>query len=226
MLVRMYVCLVTAALCLSTSAIAAETQGPIRAEVEEMMGLPSDGDLVRGQLDTLGFVVGQPAAEEVVAAAVQLEQDSLAEQDGRLAMAPGDGFVGGICPHDDHLYASRVYVHLTERITAPRVLLIGVFHKARLWDLKDRIVFDSFEAWHAPWEPIRVDPLREELIAALPEDLPPAAMESIFAGAAAKVREAGGTLAGGHTIRDPEPKYGLAVVGAAHPDRLFRKGGA
>ena len=42
----------------------------------------------------------------------------------------------------------------------------------------------------------------------------------------AKVREAGGTLAGGHTIRDPEPKYGLAVIGAAHPDRLLRKGGA
>ena len=40
------------------------------------------------------------------------------------------------------------------------------------------------------------------------------------------MREAGGTLAGGHTIRDPEPKYGLAVIGAAHPDRLLRKGGA
>ena len=47
-----------------------------------------------------------------------------------------------------------------------------------------------------------------------------------FDGASAKVREAGGTLAGGHTIRDPEPKYGLAVIGAAHPDRLLRKGGA
>lgn len=63
-------------------------------------------------------------------------------------------------------------------------------------------------------------------IAALPEDLPPDALEAIFAGAAAKVREAGGVLAGGHTIRDREPKYGLAVVGAAHPDRLMRKGGA
>ena len=41
-----------------------------------------------------------------------------------------------------------------------------------------------------------------------------------------KVREAGGTLAGGHTIRDPEPKYGLAVIGAGHPDKLLRKGGA
>lgn len=63
-------------------------------------------------------------------------------------------------------------------------------------------------------------------IAAMPEGFPPAALGEILGGAAAKVREAGGILAGGHTIRDPEPKYGLAVIGAAHPDRLFRKGGA
>jgi selenide, water dikinase len=63
-------------------------------------------------------------------------------------------------------------------------------------------------------------------IAAFPEDLPREVLGAIFAGASAKVREAGGTLAGGHTIRDPEPKYGLAVVGAAHPDRLLRKSGA
>ena len=63
-------------------------------------------------------------------------------------------------------------------------------------------------------------------IAAFPEDLPRDVLAEIFAGASAKVREAGGTLAGGHTIRDPEPKYGLAVIGVGHPDRLLRKGGA
>jgi selenide,water dikinase len=63
-------------------------------------------------------------------------------------------------------------------------------------------------------------------IAAFPEDFPQTAMAAVFEAAAAKVREAGGVLAGGHTIRDPEPKYGLAVIGAAHPDRLLRKGGA
>jgi selenide,water dikinase len=63
-------------------------------------------------------------------------------------------------------------------------------------------------------------------IAAFPEDLPRDVLAEILAGASAKVREAGGTLAGGHTIRDPEPKYGLAVIGAAHPGRLLRKGGA
>jgi selenide,water dikinase len=63
-------------------------------------------------------------------------------------------------------------------------------------------------------------------VAAFPEELPRDVMAAIFEGAAATVRAAGGTLAGGHTIRDAEPKYGLAVVGAAHPDRLLRKGGA
>jgi selenium donor protein len=63
-------------------------------------------------------------------------------------------------------------------------------------------------------------------IAAFPDDFPKPALAAVFEAAASKVREAGGTLAGGHTIRDPEPKYGLAVIGAAHPDRLFRKGGA
>src|SRR5512141_2065588 len=63
-------------------------------------------------------------------------------------------------------------------------------------------------------------------IAAFPEELPRDTLAAVFDGAATKVREAGGVLAGGHTIRDPEPKYGLAVIGAAHPDRLFRKGGA
>jgi selenide,water dikinase len=63
-------------------------------------------------------------------------------------------------------------------------------------------------------------------IAAFPEDFPPVAFAAVLDGAAAKVREAGGILAGGHTIRDPEPKYGLAAIGVGHPDRLLRKGGA
>lgn len=63
-------------------------------------------------------------------------------------------------------------------------------------------------------------------IAAFPEELPRDVLAEVFAGASSKVRESGGVLAGGHTIRDPEPKYGLAVVGAAHPSKLLRKGGA
>jgi selenide, water dikinase len=63
-------------------------------------------------------------------------------------------------------------------------------------------------------------------VAAIPESMPTHVFRAILDGASSKVREAGGILAGGHTIRDPEPKYGLAVIGVASPDALLRKGGA
>ncbi|HXV34061.1 MAG TPA: selenide, water dikinase SelD [Gaiellaceae bacterium] len=66
-------------------------------------------------------------------------------------------------------------------------------------------------------------PLVALSIAAFPEDLPVETVRAIFDAAAAKVLEAGAVLAGGHTIRDAEPKYGLAVVGTAHPEAIWRK---
>ena len=62
-------------------------------------------------------------------------------------------------------------------------------------------------------------------IAAFPEDLPPEAMTAILRGGAEKVAEAGGVIAGGHTVWDQEPKYGLSVLGLVHPQRIFSKGG-
>lgn len=63
-------------------------------------------------------------------------------------------------------------------------------------------------------------------IAAFPEDLPAETAAEILRGGAEKVREAGAAIAGGHTIIDEEPKYGLAVTGAAHPDKVRRNAGA
>jgi selenide, water dikinase len=63
-------------------------------------------------------------------------------------------------------------------------------------------------------------------IAGFPEDLDPATMAQILAGGATKVREAGGVIAGGHTVTNPEPFYGLSVTGLIHPDQIMRKGGA
>ena len=69
-------------------------------------------------------------------------------------------------------------------------------------------------------------PLLALSIAAFPEELPVEMLGRIFAAADAQVRAAGALLAGGHTIRDAEPKYGLAVVGTAHPDGIWPKNGA
>jgi len=63
-------------------------------------------------------------------------------------------------------------------------------------------------------------------ICGFPPDLPPEVVTEILRGGAEKVAEAGGALAGGHTIDAKEPTYGLAVMGLVHPDHLWTKGGA
>ena len=66
-------------------------------------------------------------------------------------------------------------------------------------------------------------PLLALSVAAFPEELPLEVVRAVFDGAEAQVRAAGALLAGGHTIRDAEPKYGLAVVGTVHPDAIWPK---
>ena len=63
-------------------------------------------------------------------------------------------------------------------------------------------------------------------IAAFPEEMAPEIIANILRGGADKVAEAGGVSAGGHTIIDAEPKYGLCAIGLIHPDRIFTKAGA
>ena len=62
-------------------------------------------------------------------------------------------------------------------------------------------------------------------VAAFPETLPLETVRDILRGGAAKVAEAGGAIAGGHTIWAEEPSYGLSVIGFVHPDRIFSKAG-
>ena len=63
-------------------------------------------------------------------------------------------------------------------------------------------------------------------VAAFPEEMPPDVIGEILAAAAETVRSCGGTVAGGHTIRSPEPIFGLAVQGVVHPGRVWSKAGA
>jgi selenide,water dikinase len=63
-------------------------------------------------------------------------------------------------------------------------------------------------------------------IGAFPDQMEPAIITEIMRGGAEKVIEAGAVIAGGHTVSDEEPKYGLVVMGTVHPQRILTKGGA
>jgi selenide,water dikinase len=62
-------------------------------------------------------------------------------------------------------------------------------------------------------------------IAALPDDLPSEISSEIIRGGAEKAREAGVVIAGGHTVKDNEPKYGLVVIGFVDPRKMLSKSG-
>ena len=62
-------------------------------------------------------------------------------------------------------------------------------------------------------------------VAALPDNLPDEISRQIIRGGAEKAREAGVVIAGGHTVKDKEPKYGLVVIGFVDPRRMLSKGG-
>jgi selenide,water dikinase len=62
-------------------------------------------------------------------------------------------------------------------------------------------------------------------IAALPDQLPAEISSEILRGGAEKAREAGVVIAGGHTVKDKEPKYGLVVIGFVDPRNMVSKGG-
>src|SRR6267142_2720773 len=62
-------------------------------------------------------------------------------------------------------------------------------------------------------------------VAGFPREMAKTIVSEVFRGARDKVAEAGGIIAGGHTVVDAEPKYGLCVTGRVDPERVLIKGG-
>jgi AmmeMemoRadiSam system protein B len=75
---------------------------------------------------------------------------------------------GVISPHDDYVYAGRVYRTIIPHVQARRVVLIGVFHGWRRLNARDQLVFDAFRTWRTPDGPVPVSALRDELIPMMP----------------------------------------------------------
>ena len=134
-----------------------------------------------------------------------------------LVPAEAEDLLVGLDPADD----AAVY-----RLDDDRAIVFTVDFFPPLVD--DPRVFGAIAATNALNDVFAMGgaPLLALSVAAFPEELPTEMLGDILAGADERVRAAGAILAGGHTIRDEEPKYGLAVVGTVHPDAVWTKAGA
>jgi len=131
-------------------------------EVRREMGIPSQDRALRGQRDTVGYASRAAQMDSV------WRLSALPPAPESLGAAPRAGVVAVMAPHDDYLYAGRVYRRVLPLITARTVVLVGVFHRYRRFGLRDRLVFDDYRAWRAPDGPVPVSGLREEITSRLP----------------------------------------------------------
>ena len=136
---------------------------------------------------------------------------------GGLVPAEAEDLIVGLDPADD----AAVY-----RLDDERAIVFTVDFFPPLVD--DPRAFGAIAAVNALNDVFAMGgaPLLALSVAAFPEELPVEVLGSVLAGAEERVRAAGALLAGGHTIRDEEPKYGLAVVGTVHPQAVWTKAGA
>lgn len=79
---------------------------------------------------------------------------------------PTGGLVGGLSPHDDYLYAGKVYYPLYKNIQAREFVIMGLTHgtvRKAINDPQGILILDSFDLWKGPYKTIKTSPLREEI---------------------------------------------------------------
>jgi AmmeMemoRadiSam system protein B len=121
----------------------------------------------------------RPLADTIGFAQYDWQMDSLmarigrfGERSGEMKNNPSEGEARVvISPHDDYGYVGNLYPALLCNIKAGTVILFGVAHKARILNLQDQLIFDSYDAWKGPYEPVKVSEIRESIIENLPTDL-------------------------------------------------------
>ncbi|HOW45087.1 MAG TPA: AmmeMemoRadiSam system protein B [Candidatus Aminicenantes bacterium] len=118
---------------------------------------------VRPVRDDVGFCWQRPQMERLMALLAATEPP-----------APGmNGAVAGISPHDDYLYAARVYYPLFKGLRAKEAVIFGVTHgtvRKEIGDPKGVLILDEYPAWTGLGGTVAISPLRERIKAELGGD--------------------------------------------------------
>lgn len=121
---------------------------------------------VRPLVDTIGFAHYAWQMDSLMARIERNQGDSLApwlREDLSWRMC--------ISPHDDYTYVGWLYPAVLSHVHAKTILMIGVAHKARILNLRDKIVTGTYPAWKGIYGDIRISPLRDELFGRLDTSL-------------------------------------------------------
>ncbi|MFH1841596.1 MAG: AmmeMemoRadiSam system protein B [bacterium] len=142
--------------------------GPVLLGLWTVVFAEQPPETTRAQIDSVGFATNATDFANVLAACEELEGNAVRERRQALGLTDGQPWVAAVVPHDDYLYAGRVYLHVLPGLRAKQWLLFGVCHACRRNGLRDRLIFDSAATWQVAGRQLPVDrELRAELLAGL-----------------------------------------------------------
>lgn len=119
---------------------------------------------IRNMKDSVGFSWNPVEMDELINLLESLDAQS--DRVKPFSSSNGYELVAAISPHDDFLYAGKVYFPLYEMIKAKEVVIFGVTHgtvRKEIGDPSDIIMLDSFDKWKGPYSDVEISPLREKI---------------------------------------------------------------
>lgn len=79
-------------------------------------------------------------------------------------------YKAAICPHDDYAYAAGLFNKTLAGIKAKTIILVGVAHRARNFDLENKVIFGTYKEWDSPYGSVQISPLRDQWVSQLKKE--------------------------------------------------------
>lgn len=107
-------------------------------------------------VDTIGFAQ-YPWQMDSVMARIDMDDKLPSDQVYKAA----------ICPHDDYAYAAGLFNKTLAGIKANTIVLVGVAHRARNYNIENKLVFGTYKKWDSPYGSVAISPLRDQWVSTL-----------------------------------------------------------
>ncbi|MBN2683301.1 MAG: AmmeMemoRadiSam system protein B [Bacteroidales bacterium] len=120
----------------------------------------------RKQIDNKGFATNKQQITEIISRIENLHGYEIEFARKTAGVDSSTKIKTIICPHDDYTYAGPVYLSVLKDLNIKTVILIGVAHKAYMFNLENTMVFETFDYWESAMGSVKISAYRDSLLKA------------------------------------------------------------
>jgi len=126
-------------------------------------------DRMRRPIDPVGFATHSWQMDSIMKRITRLQGMRINEALDNGNVRNYTSWKLAISPHDDYTYVGWLYPSVLRNVKTGTVILLGVAHKAKKYNVEDHMVFDSYDYWQEPYGPVKISRLREAIMNKLPK---------------------------------------------------------